>query len=114
MFVFRIDVSMNFNCANDTYDGESSIGKLSSKDKTDFGKPEVTSGKEKSEGTVVKVAFQAVIRENYRTFRNYGIMRNLQLRPFDYSFSDRYWEMKNEPVIKNSIQIHFENFDIKN
>jgi len=91
-----------------------SIGKLFSKDKTDFGKSEVTSGKEKSEDTAVKVALQAVIRENYRTFRSYGIMRNLELRPFDYSFGDRYWEMKNESVIKNSTQIHFENFDIKN
>lgn len=67
-----------------------SIGKLFSKDKTDFGKSEVTSGKEKSEDTAVKVALQAVIRENYRTFRSYGIMRNLELRPFDYSFGDRY------------------------
>lgn len=55
-----------------------SVGKLFSKDKTDFGEPEVTSGKEKSEGTV-KVALQAVIRENYRTSRSYGIMRNLEL-----------------------------------
>lgn len=77
-----------------------SIEKLFSKDKTDFGEPEVTSGKEKSESTAVKVALQAVIRENYRTFQSYGIMRNLELRPFDYSFSDRYWEMKNDSVIK--------------
>lgn len=75
-----------------------SIKKLFSKDKTDF--EEVTSGKEKSEGIAVKVAIQAVIRENYRTFQSYGIMRNLELRPSDYSFSDRYWEMKNDSVIK--------------
>lgn len=72
---------MNSNCANDNlYDGESFWRKIIlARDKIDFGKPEVTSGKEKSEGTAVKVALQAVIRENYRTSRSYGIMWNLEL-----------------------------------
>jgi len=72
------------------------------RDKTDFGKPEVTSSKEKSEGTVVKVALQAVIRENYWTFWSYGRISNFD--PFDYSFGDHYWKMKNESIIKNWVK----------
>lgn len=82
-----------------------------------FRKPEVTSGKEKSESTAVKVALQAVIRENYRTFRSYGIMWNPELRPFRaiLSVTAIGWKMKDESVIKNTARIpRFGNLDIKN